>query len=145
MTSVTTEGIVLQLHPLTDSSLIVTWLTRDHGKLKTVAKAAKRPNSPFAGQIDLFYVATLTYAESKRSELHTLREVKLMAQPERLRKDYNALKVAGKLAEFLGKTLEPEYPDPELYEMCKSYLATLESGDNARRETLRTAIWKHLK
>lgn len=141
----TTEGIVLQLHALTDSSLIVTWLTRERGKLKTVAKAARRPNSPFTGQLDLFHVATLTYAESRRSELHTLREVKLLHQPERLRRDYNALKVAGRLAEFLGKTLEPEFADPELYELCKSYLGALESCDDDRREMLRTAIWKHLK
>lgn len=145
MSFATTEGIILCVHALTDSSLIVTWLTRDHGKLKTVAKAARRPNSPFAGQIDLFYVVTLSFAESKRSELHTLREVKLVRQPKRLRKDYNALKVAGKLAEYLGKTLEPEFPDLELYEMCKNYLETLESGDTEEREKLRTQIWKHLK
>jgi DNA repair protein RecO (recombination protein O) len=141
----TTEGIVLNLHPLTDSSLIVTWLTRDRGRMKTVAKAARRPTSPFAGQLDLFYIATLTYAESKRSELHTLRELKLIRQPERLRKDYNGLKAASSLAEYLGKALEPEFPDPPLYEMCKSYLETLESGDANERQKLRKEIWKHLK
>jgi DNA repair protein RecO (recombination protein O) len=141
----TTEGIVLNLHALTDSSLIVTWLTRDRGRMKTVAKAARRPTSPFAGQLDLFYVATLTFAESKRSELHMLRELKLIRQPERLRQDYAVLKAASSLAEYLGKTLEPEFPDPPLYEMCKSYFETLETGDAAAREKLRQEIWKYLK
>ena len=145
MPPTTTEGIVLSLQALTDSSLIVTWLTRDRGKLKTVAKAAKRPTSPFAGQIDLFYVAMLTFAESKRSELHTLREVKLLQQPKKLRTDYNALKTAVKLAEYLNKTLEPEFPDPELYELCKSYLQSLETDESEERESLRQSIWKHMK
>lgn len=145
MSFASTEGMVLSLHPLTDSSLIVTWLTRERGRLKTVAKAARRPTSPFAGQLDLFYIATLTFAESKRSELHTLREVKLIRQPETLRRDYNALKTAGRLAEFLNKSLEPEFHDPELYEMCKAYLASLENGDVEEREKLRAEIWKHLK
>ncbi|MBV9463327.1 MAG: recombination protein O N-terminal domain-containing protein, partial [Verrucomicrobiae bacterium] len=35
-----TEGIVLGVRLLSGSSLIVTWLTRDRGRLKTVAKAA---------------------------------------------------------------------------------------------------------
>jgi DNA repair protein RecO (recombination protein O) len=141
----TTEGIILALHPLTDSSLIVTWLTRDRGRLKTVAKAARRANSPFAGQLDLFHTAVLTIAESKRSELHILREMKLIGQPDRLRRDYAALKAASRLAEYLNRVLEPEFPDPELYEMCKEYLQTLEADDTEKREKLRTQIWKHLK
>jgi DNA repair protein RecO (recombination protein O) len=145
MSAVSTEGIVLQLHPLTDTSLIVTWLTKERGRLKTVAKAARRPSSPFAGQLDLFHTCILSYAESRRSELHTLREVKLIAQPDRLRRDYSALKTAGKLVEFLLKSLEPEFPDPELYEMVQAYLRALETDANGRRESLRLAIWKHLK
>jgi DNA repair protein RecO (recombination protein O) len=125
--------------------LIVTWLTRDRGRLKTVAKAAKRPTSPFAGQIDLFYVAMLTFAESRRSELHTLKEVKLLRQPTRLRENYAALKTASKLAEYLNKTLELEFADPELYEMCRGYLETLETDNKVQREKLRELIWKHLK
>ncbi len=140
-----TEGIILSLHPLTDSSLIVTWLTRDRGRVKTVAKAARRPNSPFAGQLDLFFAAELTFAESRRSELHTLREVKLLCQPGRLRHDYAALKAASKLAEYLNKSLEPEFPDPELYDLCKNYLQSLETGDPEERERLRKEIWKHLR
>jgi len=141
----TTEGIILHLRPLTDSSLIVTWLTRDRGRLKTVAKAARRPHSPFAGQLDLFFAATLTYAESRRSDLHVLREMKLIGQPERLRRDYGALKAASRLAEYLNKSLEPEFPDPELYQMCKDYLQSLEADDAPTREKLRAQIWKHLK
>ena len=143
--SSSTEGIVLFLHPLTDSSLIVTWLTLDHGKIKTVAKAARRINSPFAGQLDLFFRADLTFIRSRSSELHLLKEVKLIAQPERLRRDYTALKTAGKLAEFLIKTLEPEFSDPELYGMCRQYLESLEAGDLKDMEALRKQIWAHLK
>jgi len=145
VTVLSTEGLILGLNVLTDSSWIVTWLTRDHGKLKTVAKAARRPNSPFAGQLDLFHTCALSYVESRRSELHTLRDAKLLRQPCRLRTDYSALKTAGNLAEFLIKTLELEYPDPELYELCQSYLAALESENAEEREKLRKRIWKHLR
>ena len=48
------EGIVLRKQPVTESSLIVTWFTREHGKLKTLAKGARRPKGPFQGKIDLF-------------------------------------------------------------------------------------------
>ncbi|HXA44461.1 MAG TPA: recombination protein O N-terminal domain-containing protein, partial [Candidatus Angelobacter sp.] len=50
-------GIILRTRPLTETSLIVHWLTPDLGRLATVAKGARRPKSPFAGRLDLFYVA----------------------------------------------------------------------------------------
>jgi recombinational DNA repair protein (RecF pathway) len=36
-------GLVLRIRPLTETSLIVHWLTPDLGRLATVAKGARRP------------------------------------------------------------------------------------------------------
>ena len=55
----TTAAILLRRIKLTESSLIVTWFTEAHGKLKTVAKGARRPRSPFAGRLDLFFAAEI--------------------------------------------------------------------------------------
>jgi DNA repair protein RecO (recombination protein O) len=71
------QGLVLRVYPLTETSLIVHWLTRDQGRLATVAKGARRPKSPFRGKLDLFYMADFSFGRSRRSELHTLREVSL--------------------------------------------------------------------
>ena len=37
-----TTGLVLRTRPLTETSLIVQWLTRDFGRVATVAKGARR-------------------------------------------------------------------------------------------------------
>ncbi len=39
------EAIVLQTYPLKESDLIVSFFTRDAGKLRGVAKRARRPKS----------------------------------------------------------------------------------------------------
>ena len=49
------EAIVLRCRPVTESSLVVTWFTRELGKLTTLAKGARRPKSPLRGKIDLFF------------------------------------------------------------------------------------------
>ena len=49
------EAIVLRVQPVTESSLLVLWFTREFGKLKTLAKGARRPKSPMRGRLDLFY------------------------------------------------------------------------------------------
>ena len=61
-------GIILRTRLLTDTSLIVHWLTPDLGRLATVAKGARRPKSPFRGKLDLFYEADFSFARSRRSE-----------------------------------------------------------------------------
>jgi DNA repair protein RecO (recombination protein O) len=73
----TATGLILRTRPLTETSLIVHWLTPELGRIATVAKGARRTKSPFAGKLDLFYAADFSFSRSRRSDLHTLREVKL--------------------------------------------------------------------
>ena len=49
-----TEAILIRRQAWSDTSLIVTWFTLAHGKVGTMAKAARRANSPFAGHLDFF-------------------------------------------------------------------------------------------
>ena len=51
----TATGLILRTRPLTETSLIVHWLTPDFGRIATVAKGARRNQSPFLGKLDLFY------------------------------------------------------------------------------------------
>ena len=48
-------GLILRTRRLTETSLIVHWLTAEEGRVATVAKGALRPKSPFRGKLDLCY------------------------------------------------------------------------------------------
>ena len=77
MKTESSHGIILRTRPLTETSLIIHWLTPSLGRVATVAKGARRSKSPFAGKLDLFYEAAFSFSRSRHSELHNLREVKL--------------------------------------------------------------------
>ena len=81
----TTPAILLRKTRFSETSLIVTWFTRDLGRLKTVVKGALRPKSRFAGALDLFFDCEISIARSAKSELHTLREVVLVPKGGELR------------------------------------------------------------
>src|SRR6185503_3997871 len=89
-----TVGLILRTRPLTETSLIVQWLTRDLGRISTVAKGARRTKSPFHGKLDLFYLADLSFQRSRRSELHALREVSVQDFHAPLRQNVNYLQQA---------------------------------------------------
>lgn len=132
----TDAAILLRKIKLTESSLIVTWLTQTHGKLKTVAKGARRPRSAFAGRLDLFFAAEITFARSRRSELHTLREVAVRDSREGLRQIYARTELASYFVELIELTTEFEHPAPEIHDLLRRALDYLASGEPTRRALL---------
>jgi DNA repair protein RecO (recombination protein O) len=135
MTLERATGIILRTRPLTETSLIVHWLTPDLGRVATVAKGARRPQSPFRGQIDLFYQAQFSFARSQKSELHTLREARLLQANAALRRDLDHLEQAAYCARLIEQTTETESPMPELYACFTTLLAALPLQP-AQRQTL---------
>lgn len=121
----TATGLVLRTRLLTETSLIVHWLTRDLGRLATVAKGARRPKSSFRGKIDLFYLAEFSFSRSPRSELHNLREVSLREPHSRLREDLGYLEQASYAAALVEQATEAETPLPEIFELMSGFLEYL--------------------
>jgi DNA repair protein RecO (recombination protein O) len=117
-----TIGLILRMRPLTESSLIVQWLTSDLGRIATVAKGARRPRSPLRGKLDLFYEADLSFARSRRSDLHALREVTLRETHAALREDLGWLQQASYAAALIEQTTETETALPTIFALMKSFL-----------------------
>lgn len=120
-------GIVLRTRPLTETSLIVHWLTPDLGRIATVAKGARRPKSPFRGKLDLFYLCDFSFVRSRRSELHTLREATLREPHSALRKDLGRLEQAAYAGALIEQNTETETPLEGFHEMFLGFLAALAS------------------
>ena len=118
-------GLILRTRPLTETSLIVHWLTPDFGRIATVAKGARRLKSPFLGKLDLFYLADFSFSRSRRSDLHTLREVSLRETHGALRQDIGRLRQAAYAAAFVEQATETETPLPAVFELIREFLAGL--------------------
>lgn len=128
-----TEAIVIRLTRLTETSLIVHWFTENHGLVKTVAKGARRAKSQFSGQIDLFFGGEITFSQSRKGDLHTLREVAIRDWREGLRLHYNSTLLAAYCCQLLESAVEPEHPDPALYDLLKRALDHLGSSPPGMR------------
>src|SRR5882724_3361523 len=94
-------GVILRTRPLTETSLIVHWLTPAFGRIATVAKGARRTKSPFLGKLDLFYLADFSFSRSRRSDLHTLREAGLREMHGAIRQDIFKLRHAAYATAFI--------------------------------------------
>lgn len=121
-------GIILRTRLLTETSLIVVWLTAEAGRISTVAKGARGPRSAFRGKLDLFHQADFTFRRSARSELHALREVEVTGRADGLRRDWRRLAQAAYGVTFLEQVTESDTPVPELWELFRGFLATVDTA-----------------
>jgi len=118
-------GLILRTLPLTETSLIVRWLTPDFGRIATVAKGARRRQSPFLGKLDLFYVADFSFSRSRSSDLHMLREVGLRELHTALREHLASLRQATYAAALVEQATEAETPLPAVYDLMVGLLKHL--------------------
>jgi DNA repair protein RecO (recombination protein O) len=120
-------GLILRTRPLTETSLIVHWLTAECGRIATVAKGARRPKSPFQGKLDLFYRATFSFHRRRLGKVHLLREVRLLPSAGKWRLDLDRLKQAAYGCALLEKATETDTPLPTIFELFTNWLGFLET------------------
>ena len=108
-----------------NTSLILRALTQPAGRLTFMAKGATRPKSPFAGQIDLFYLADFLYQPARSGEMHLLREVKLIEAHLGLRRSYANLLAAQYFAALIETVTESATPVPDEFDLFGKALAYL--------------------
>lgn len=111
------NGILLRRTRYSDTSLIISWFTDGRGKLRTIAKGVFRRNSPFSGKLDLFFQCDLLLSFSRKTDLHTLREVSIRTTFEGIRKDYLKTMVASYFVELIDEVTELDHPVPEIYQL----------------------------
>src|SRR5437763_13793681 len=66
------EAIVLRTYPMRESDLLVTLFTRLEGKVRGVARAAKKSRRRFGGALEPLTYVKATYEDRERQELARL-------------------------------------------------------------------------
>ncbi len=72
------RALLIRRHRFSESSLLCIWITETHGKVKTSARGALQPKSPFRGKLDIFHELEIGFDPPKTGEIHHLREAILL-------------------------------------------------------------------
>jgi DNA repair protein RecO len=129
----TTEAILLRRIRFGETSSVLIWLAPEHGKLRTAARGLGRRNSPLSSRPDLFHHAEIQFAISRKSDLHALREVRVIETWDGLREDYARLLAASYLAELCDLLTEPGHAAPSLFDLLRRALGHLSAHQPTRR------------
>lgn len=127
-----TEAILIGRTPYSETTLIVHWCSAELGLFRTIAKGALRPKSAFAGLLDLFVSAEISYTRSRTSDLHTLTEAHWQNPRLGLRSSYGRVLAATYLVKLIALVVEPHAPIHTIHDLLTKALDYLNDHDPSR-------------
>jgi DNA repair protein RecO (recombination protein O) len=127
-----TTAIVLRTIEFSETSLVVTLLTRDFGRLSAIAKGARRPKGPFEGSLDLLAVCRVVVLRKNSETLDLLTEAKLHRRFRGGEQSLERLYGGYYVAEMLRLLTLDHDPHPEVYDLTIRTLQEIDgTGDVA--------------
>lgn len=123
-----TEAIVLRSYPLREADLLVTFFTRNEGKLRGVARAAKKSKRRFGGALEPLTHVTLHFEERAGHELVRLDACDVIDSPLASQVDYARAVALGHVAELLDELLPDREAHDDIFRLALSVLAELRPG-----------------
>ena len=125
-------AVVIGSFALGESDRAVTFFSRDFGKVRGVAKAARRPRSRFAGALELFTIGQLVFFDTGRSDLVRIDHFDVLHPLARLREDLDRIGYASWMIESVGRLTAERDPHVGLYALLVRSLRSMERGAAGR-------------
>ncbi|MGA2434997.1 MAG: DNA repair protein RecO [Bryobacteraceae bacterium] len=119
------EALILRTYPLKEADLIVSFFTRDQGKLRGVAKRARRPKSPFGSGLERLSHVRMQFFQREGRELVSLDSCELITSQFALASDYAAGVALDFIAEVSEQLLPPAEPGERFFRLLLAVLEYL--------------------
>ncbi|HLJ25172.1 MAG TPA: DNA repair protein RecO [Candidatus Angelobacter sp.] len=121
------EALVLRTYPFHEADLLVTLFTRSEGKVRGVAKSAKRSKRRFGGALEPLTHVTAHWAEKEGQELARLDSFDIIASPLAAKVSYPRLLALEYVAEVIDQLLPEREPNDSIFRLALSVVGQLRS------------------
>ena len=125
------DALVLRRRNLGEADRIVTFLSRERGKMRAVARSARRVKSKFAGAMEPLTHVHLEFYGKENADLFRLNSADVLRSFDGLRRDFEKVKSALVMAELLDGLLEDGAPQAEIFNLSLAVLDRMEAGGGA--------------
>lgn len=142
------DSFILQTYPFREADLVVSFFTRDQGKLRGVARRARRPKSSFGSGLERLSHATVSYFQKENRELVSLNSCELTQSQFALASNYESSVALDYLAEVTEQLLPPNETNERHFRLLIAVLdflhagnASLHAGGNVWAAVTYFALW----
>lgn len=144
------ESFVLRTYPFREADLVVSFFSRDLGKLRGIARRARRPKSAFGSGLERLSRVRMAYFQKENAELVSLSGCELIESQFALQSDYAVSMALDYFTEVTEQLMPSHEPNERYFRLLASVLAYLreasdkgdatETGDPERYARMWTAI-----
>ena len=125
MPLVKATAIILQSRKWGDADRIVTFYTKQLGKIRGVARGARRQKSRFGAALEPFTLCRLNLFEKAGDSLFRISQVDLVKSFQSLREDLDLMASAARMVNVVTAVTPDGDPDPLLFETLEQGLVSL--------------------
>jgi DNA repair protein RecO (recombination protein O) len=120
------EAVILAVMDYGEADRIVTFFTREHGKIKGIARGAKKSRKRFGGALEVF--ARLSLQIVLQEGLSRLHGVDVITIFPHVREDLSKIGYAGYACELVDRLLPEAQANTRLFRLLVSYLEHLDAA-----------------
>ena len=135
------DAFVLGTYPLREKDRIVSFLTRDAGKKRGVARGARGPRSGFSGALEPMTEVRVLYFEKEGRELVSIDSADVLRSSFPLSSDLDRALLLSALAESLQTFVSDSEPAEPFYRLARHALDALFAGAAAESVSAYFDVW----
>ena len=122
------ESFILRTYPFREADLIVSFFTREQGKLRGVARRARKPKSPFGAGLERLSHVRMSYFLRENAELASLSSCETMESGFGVQSDYGCSLALDYFTEVSDHLLPAHEPNEKFFRLIKAMIDHLRAG-----------------
>ena len=130
------SAVVIGRFPLGESDRVVTFFTRQFGKVRGVARAARRLRSRFGSALEPFTLGELVFFDNGRSDLVQIDHFDIVRPFASMRDELERLGQSSWMAECVARLTADRDPNAPIFTLFVRALETIEDGARPGRVAL---------
>lgn len=120
-----TRVIILRMIDYQDSSLILTVLSEEHGKIALIAKGAKRPKNKLSGILQVGSILDVVYYYKQTRGVQTLTEASIVYSADIFRKHFDRAAILYSVLELLSQLVHEHEVNTPVYRFAAKFIPWL--------------------
>ncbi len=133
------DALVLRRYPFRETSVIVSCLTAEFGKIKGLVKGIRGPRSRYRSAMEAITRNRIVFYDTRASQLHLITQCELLDPLSRIQEDLETAQLAAFFVDLTETVVPLEDPQPRIYRLLRDALERLAIG-NADRRQLRVRV-----
>jgi DNA repair protein RecO (recombination protein O) len=135
------ESFILRTYPFREADLVVSFFTRDQGKLRGVARRARRTKSNFGSGLERLSHASVSYYQKENRELVSLNSCELVHSQFALASAFESSIALDYLAEISEHLLPPGEANERHFRLLAAVLDYLRQDGNVWQAVTYFVLW----